>query len=296
MQKKQTKIMKNLYYLLALFAFSFSLSAQQISGSVSDENGDPLPGASVVVDGTSRGVTSDFDGNFTIAASNGDKLVVSYVGYKSQTIDVGSSSTISVQMQLGSALDEVVISASRRAEKVQDAPASVSIISSEDISNSANFVDPVRSLINIPGVQVQQQSANSLNFEMRAGSGVFGTSTFPILDYRYLITPAAGLFISSQTGLSNIDIERVEVVRGAASALYGPGVTSGVVHFLSKKAIDHPGTTVELFAGTQATMGGAIRHAYANQNKTFGYKINARFSKGDEWELDPIRDAQTIEG
>ncbi|NBR73209.1 MAG: hypothetical protein EBT72_02605, partial [Flavobacteriia bacterium] len=80
--------MKNLYYLLALFAFSFSLSAQQISGSVSDENGDPLPGASVVVDGTSRGVTSDFDGNFTIAASNGDKLVVSYVGYKSQTIDV----------------------------------------------------------------------------------------------------------------------------------------------------------------------------------------------------------------
>jgi len=288
--------MKNLYYLLALFAFSFSLSAQQISGSVSDENGDPLPGASIVVDGSSRGVTSDFDGNFTIAASNGDKLVVSYVGYKSQTIDVGSSSTISVQMQLGSALDEVVISASRRAEKVQDAPASVSIISSEDISNSANFVDPVRSLINIPGVQVQQQSANSLNFEMRAGSGVFGTSTFPILDYRYLITPAAGLFISSQTGLSNIDIERVEVVRGAASALYGPGVTSGVVHFLSKKAIDHPGTTIELFAGTQASMGGAIRHAYANQNKTFGYKINARFSKGDEWELDPIRDAQTIEG
>ncbi|MEL0299467.1 MAG: carboxypeptidase-like regulatory domain-containing protein [Flavobacteriaceae bacterium] len=141
--------MKNLYYLLALFAFSFSLSAQQISGSISDENGDPLPGASIVVDGSSRGVTSDFDGNFTITASNGDKLVVSYVGYKSQTIDVGSSSTISVQMQLGSALDEVVISASRRAEKVQDAPASVSIISSEDISNSANFVDPVRSLINL---------------------------------------------------------------------------------------------------------------------------------------------------
>ena len=133
--------MKNLYYLLALFAFSFSLSAQQISGSISDENGDPLPGASIVVDGSSRGVTSDFDGNFTITATNGDKLVVSYVGYKSQTIDVGSSSTISVQMQLGSALDEVVISASRRAEKVQDAPASVSIISSEDISNSANFVD-----------------------------------------------------------------------------------------------------------------------------------------------------------
>ena len=294
--QKQTINMKNLFLFSFLMAFSFSVMAQQITGTVSDENGDPLPGASIVVEGTSVGVTSDFDGNFSVSAAVGDQLTISYVGYQTQTIDVSSSSSINVQMALGSALDEVIISASRRAEKVQDAPASVSLITASDIENSANVTDPVRNLVNIPGVQIQQQSANSLNFEMRAGSGVFGTSTFPILDYRYLISPASGLFITSQTGLSNIDIERIEVVRGAASALYGPGVTSGVVHFLSKKAIDHPGTTVELFGGTQSTMGGAIRHAYANKSKTFGFKINARYSKGDEFELDPIRDADVLDG
>ena len=61
--------------------------------------------------------------------------------------------------------------------------------------------------MNVPGVQLQQQSANSLNIEMRAGAGVFGTSTFPILDYRYLVTPAAGTFFTFQSGLSNIDID-----------------------------------------------------------------------------------------
>ena len=109
--------------------------------------------------------------------------------------------------------------------------------------------DPIRNLVNIPGVQIQQNSVNSINIEMRAGSGVFGTSTLPMLDYRYLVTPAAGSYFNFQSGLSNIDIERVEVVRGAASALYGPGVTSGVVHFLSKSAIDKPGTTIEAFGG-----------------------------------------------
>ena len=75
---------------------------------------------------------------------------------------------------------------------------------------------------------------------MRAGSGVFGTSTFPILDYRFLSTPAAATFFTQHSGLSNIDIEKIEVVRGAASALYGPNVVSGVVHFMSKSAIDYP--------------------------------------------------------
>ena len=106
---------------------------------------------------------------------------------------------------------------------------------------------------------------------MRAGSGVFGTRTFPILDYRFLQSPASGSFFAFQSGLSNLDIERVEVVRGAASALYGPGVESGVVHFFSKKAIDRPGTSIELIGGNLSTISGAVRHAYANKEKNFWF-------------------------
>ena len=91
-------------------------------------------------------------------------------------------------LEPGTKLDEIIVSASRRPQKIQEAPASVSVVSAKDIENSAIAVDPVRHLVNVPGVQIQQQSANTINIEMRAGSGVFGTSTLPILDYRYLST------------------------------------------------------------------------------------------------------------
>jgi len=88
-----------------------------------------------------------------------------------------------------------------------------------------------------------------------------------------------------------LDIERIEVVRGAASALYGPGVESGVVHFFSKKAIDKPGTSIELVGGNLSTAQATVRHAYANDKKTFGFKINAQYKSGDEFTLDPVEDA-----
>ena len=70
-----------------------------VSGTVTDSDGLPLPGATVVVQGTSIGVTSDFDGNYSISASEGDVLVFSYVGYTSQTVTVGSSSTVNVSLE-----------------------------------------------------------------------------------------------------------------------------------------------------------------------------------------------------
>ena len=72
--------------VLLFFAFSISAYAQQITGSVTDENGIPLPGASVFIDGTSNGVVTNFDGNFTIETSVGETLSVSFVGYATQRI------------------------------------------------------------------------------------------------------------------------------------------------------------------------------------------------------------------
>ena len=170
----------------------------------------------------------------------------------------------------------------------------VDSFSSKDIENGAQELNPVRLLVNTPGVQIQQHSLNSINVEMRAGSGLFGTSTFPILDYRYLATPAADSFFSYSTGISNIDIAKIEVVRGANSAMYGPSVTSGVVHFLTKSAIDSPGSTLELTGGSMDTRGINFRHARSNESKTFGYKINVKYNEGADFGLDPVEDAERI--
>ena len=295
---KTKNILKRVFFALFFLTIQLTLAQNIISGKVVDsENQEAIPGANIIVVGSNTGAVADFDGNFTLNTSAEFPLTieVSYVGYSSQSLEVVSQDQeIVISLDFGQNLNEVVISASRRSEKILDAPASVSIISTQDIENTANVNDPVRNLINIPGLQFQQQSANSINFEMRAGSGVFGTSVFPILDYRFLQSPASGSFFAFQSGLSNLDIERIEIVRGAASALYGPGVESGVVHFFSKKAIDKPGTSVELIGGNLSTLQGAIRHAYANDKKTFGFKINAQYKKGDEFSLDPVEDAQFL--
>ena len=90
--------MKKLFKLFAnfilVFAFGFSVQAQSVNGTVTDDNGVPLPGATVLVEGTQNGVSTDFDGNYSIDAASGDKLVFSYVGYSSQTVSVGNSATV----------------------------------------------------------------------------------------------------------------------------------------------------------------------------------------------------------
>ncbi|MDG1889078.1 MAG: carboxypeptidase-like regulatory domain-containing protein, partial [Flavobacteriaceae bacterium] len=278
----------NKYYLafMAVILFGSVYSQTQISGSVMDSDSmEAIPGVNVIIDGTNIGTVTDFDGNFVINTSQGAPLtlVVSYMGYSAERVDVTSASqNISVMLSAGQNLEEVIISASRKAQKVTDAPASVSVISSRQIENSAQVTDPARLLVSVPGVQIQQQSTNTLNFEMRAGSGTFGTSTFVMQDNRSLITPAAGTFLSFQQGLSNLDLASVEIVRGAAGVLYGPGVTSGVVHFRTKSPIDYTGSSASFWGGEMNTIGSEFRIARANDDKTFGWKINARINSGDD--------------
>ncbi len=283
---------------ILLFCVNLMMAQSTIRGTVTDsETGEAIPGANVVIVGTSEGTTADFDGNFTLS-TNQDlpfKIEITSVGFSSQSVEVTSADqSIAVSMDPGESLEEIIVSASRRPQKLQEAPASVSLISSKDVENGTQELNPVRLLVNTPGVHIQQHSLNSINVEMRAGSGLFGTSTFPILDYRYLATPAADSFFSYSTGISNIDIAKIEVVRGANSAMYGPSVTSGVVHFLTKSAIDSPGSTLELTGGTMDTRGINFRHARSNDSKTFGYKFNLNYQSGQDFSLDPVEDAGRI--
>ena len=278
---------KHVLAFMAVMLLGNVYSQSQVSGSVSDsDNMTGIPGVNVVIEGTSVGTVTDFDGNFVLNSNQSPpfNLVISYVGYSAQTVSVTSSDQdISVSLSAGHNLEEVVISAGRREQKVLEAPASISVISARTIENSPNVTDPVRLLANIPGIQIQQQTANTLNVEMRAGSGVFGTSTFLVKDNRYMVTPSAGLFQSYQAGLSNLDLATVEVVRGPAGVLYGPGVTSGVVHFRTKSPIDYEGNSMSVWAGEMSAIGTEIRIARANSDKTFGWKINAKVSAGDDF-------------
>ena len=105
----KTKFSVILTLLLALVVQISFAQNQNVSGTVSDENGLPLPGATVVIEGTTTGVSTDFDGNYSIQANQGDVLLFSYVGYSTQSQAVGASNTINVSMEQDNALEEVVV-------------------------------------------------------------------------------------------------------------------------------------------------------------------------------------------
>ena len=283
---------KYLFSFLTLFLFCLTSMAQsRVTGKVYDNStGDPLAGATVVISGTTTGVITEIDGSFELSSDQAPPfdLEIRFTGFATKTITINSANAnIDVRLEAGLLLgQEVVISASRRREKVQEAPASVSVLTAESLEATPNPTDVTRNLINVAGVQVQQQSANRINISMRGGSGLFGTSVFPIMDYRSLIGPGIGTFQTDQSGINGLDIDKIEVVRGAGSALYGPGVTQGVVHFITKSPIDKPGTSVELVGGELNTWGGAFRHGTKISDK-FGFKITGQYRQGDEFTLDP---------
>ncbi|MBC8304466.1 MAG: carboxypeptidase-like regulatory domain-containing protein, partial [Pelagibacterales bacterium] len=100
-----------LFITLSMLIVSYLGFAQDvtITGNVSDDNSLALPGATVLVEGTSTGVTTDFDGNYTISASVGDVLVFSFVGFDSKSVTVGNSTKINVQLNSSTELEEVVV-------------------------------------------------------------------------------------------------------------------------------------------------------------------------------------------
>jgi len=248
-----------LVMVVAVLAIAtINLQAQTtVSGVITDaELGDPLIGANVIITGTTVGASTDLDGNFSITSDTPLpwNLEVSYTGFAQQVLTVSSAqSGMTIALQPSALIGQEVV-----------------------VSASRRRENPVRNLISAPGVTIQQQSAGRINIQLRSLSG-----------------PGLGTFDALNSPLNNLDIDRIEVVRGPGSALYGPGVTSGVVHFITKSPIDKPGTSIELMGGELNTYGITARHATKVSDK-FGFKVNAVYKKGGEFTLDSVEDADQI--
>ena len=165
----KTKFTMTLTLFMALIVQLTFAQQKTVSGTVSDENGLPLIGATVVIAGTSSGTTTDFDGNYKITASQGDVLNFSYVGYSDQNITVGNSNTVNVTLQLDNTLDEVVVTAlgiSRDKKSIGYASQQVSgdAVSTVKVDNIASSLSG-----KVSGVQIKTNNnfGGSANFLIR---------------------------------------------------------------------------------------------------------------------------------
>lgn len=217
------------YALLFVAVLSFGfVSAQQISGTISDENG-PLPGATVLVKGTTNGTFADFDGNYTIEAASGDVLVFSYVGYNSKEVTVGSADTINVVLEASNALEEVVVVGygTQQRGSITGSVASVDVseATKTPMTNAAEALQG-----RVSGVTVV--SNNSPGSAPKIVIRGFGTSNNT--DPLYVIDGVQTDDASVLNSINPNDIEQMNVLKDGAAAIYGARASNGVVIITTK--------------------------------------------------------------
>ena len=263
----KTKFFTILSSFLLMFAFGFSVQAQSISGTVTDDNGVPLPGATVLVEGTQNGVSTDFDGNYSINASSGDTLVFSFVGYSNQSVVVGSSATVNVSLQPDNALSEVVVTALGVKRNVKAVGYSITQVGGEELSDNktTNAINALQG--KVAGVMVTGGSMGA-----KGSSRVVIRGTSSLTGNNQPLYVVDGITINNSNlgsagvwggadygdGISSInpdEIESVSVLKGgAAAALYGSRASNGVIIINTKTGAGTKGIGVEFNSSTQFDM------------------------------------------
>ena len=226
----KTKLFKFLT-LSFLIMFQWSFAQMSVTGTVSDEDGVPIPGATVLVVGTTNGVTTDFDGNYAIMANEGDVLSVSYVGYTAVETTVGSASTINFTLSASTQLDEVVVSGVAGATSRKKLSVTVATLSAEDIEAVPASSASGALMGKVAGVSITNlgRPGSGATIILRGAANFYGTQEpLIIMD---------GVFVEG--GLDDINVDDIasfEIVKGAAaSALYGSRAGNGVIVISTKR-------------------------------------------------------------
>lgn len=226
---------------------SYSVMQEIVSGTVLDEQGVPLLGVSVLVKGTNKGTTTDFDGKFSISANENDILVVSYVGFKTQEISLNGQSTVTITLteDIGK-LDEVVV-IGYGTQRKSDLTGSVASVKAEEITDipTQSLQDALQG--KMAGVQVTPQNG-------RPGSQpvvrIRGVGTLNNASPLYVID---GLLLDDISFIAPDFVQSVEVLKDAsATAIYGSRGANGVVVVTTKKGRPGPSEiNVRSYSGFQ---------------------------------------------
>jgi iron complex outermembrane receptor protein len=281
--------------IVLLFCLCFSLSTlaqTNVSGNVVDESQVPVNGANVVVKGTSSGTATDFDGNFSMLVDLTPPftLQISMIGYAQQEVEITENNqTVTIILVEGSELDEVVISASRTPERIFESPVTIERFGIKDIKNtaSADFYD---GLENLKGVDINTNSLTFKSINTRGFATFANTRFMQLVDGMDNAAPALNFPLGNLLGMTETDIQSVELLPGAASALYGANAFNGILFMQSKSPFDYEGISISLKRGitSQEAAGDnpytdfGIRAAHKFSEK-FAAKVNFGYLTGTDW-------------
>ena len=282
-----------------LLCFSTAVVAQtQISGTVADNNGQPVPGASVVLD-SNTGTVTDFDGNFTLNTSQTPPftITVSSVGLETKSVTV-SSAAQALSITLGDSatqLDEIVVSASRIAQRLFESPVTVEKFSLREIQATPS-ADYFNGLANLKSVNVLEAGLVFSQISLRGFTDIYNEGLVTLVDGMNNQAPVFGFGVGNLIGLHDIDVQSVEILPGAASALYGADAYKGIVFINSKNPFDHEGVDISYRRG-QTEQDAAGINMFEDFAIRMGGKINDKLAIkatvshkwGTEWAAEDYR-------
>ena len=228
---------RTLFLIIALCFASVAGAQRVIRGTVCDESDNPLIGAKVAIeDDKSLQTVSDVNGRFSLSVphNNAVTLVLSFIGYKEKFVNIKEGNNIDDVFYLiedGNSLNEVVVTGTRTPRVLKDAPILTRVISSDDIqkSDATNIADLLQS--ELPGIEFSYSMDQQTSLNM---SGFGGNAILFLIDGERVAGETLNNIDYSRLTLDNV--ERVEIVKGAASSLYGSNAVGGVINLISKKA------------------------------------------------------------
>jgi outer membrane receptor protein involved in Fe transport len=296
----QTFIMIRKLLLLLFCAVNFSVLAQsKLSGLVFDEYLEPFPGATIK---SSEGatVTSNIDGEFTIDIKKFPvTLNVTSVGYQSEVVEVSSADDdLNVILKEAFVLDQVVISASRTPERVMESPVTIERIDEKYIKRTAspNFYE---SLGNLKGIDVLGNSFSTKIITSNRGFGNTLNNRFvQLVDGAESSIPVFEYSFGNLFGLNELDVKNVEILPGAASALYGANAFNGILLMTSKSPFDETGVSTYVKTGVTTQddrgafaffdVGARMAHKFSD---SFALKANIVYKQGEDWHAKDYRNS-----
>ncbi|MDT0554232.1 TonB-dependent receptor [Urechidicola vernalis] len=285
---------KLLYAIVVLFSTTALMAQTTVTGTVTDsESQQPIPGANVKVVGKSLGTSADFDGKFTLEVSENPpfSIEISIIGYSPTTVEITQNSQdVNVSLtEIATSLDEVVISASRTPERIMESPVTIERMDVRAIKNSSSptFYD---GLENLKGVDVNTNSLTNKSVNTRGFATFANTRFMQLVDGMDNSSPALNFALGNLLGMSELDVKTVEVLPGAASALYGANAFNGILFMESKNPFDSQGFSVygktgltsSTNAGDNQFVDAGFRAAFAFSEK-FAAKASFSFLNGTEW-------------
>jgi iron complex outermembrane recepter protein len=298
---------KSLVSLLffSIFSILHTQAQTMVSGKVTDSlSSKPLAGVSILVKDKLTGTTTNHEGKFSLMVKESSvTLVFSFIGYRSKETGINSTATVDISLaEQTTPGQEVVVSASRTREGLLTSPVSIEKLNSLQLKASPSY-DFYNSLGNLKGVDMIQSSLNNPIFNARGFNATGNTRMIQLLDGMDAQIPSLNLSTANLFGPNQLDIESMEFLPGAASALYGPNAFNGIILQTTKNPFQYQGLSASVkyginhiddadlnAAGKGKTGPGSpqslyevsLRYAKSYKDR-FAFKISGSYSRGKDW-------------